>query len=140
MPAADWWLQGGSSVGLSSAVAQVWLVIIITIALGVAATWQRGNIFDAIVAVTCASLACWLVYWLLLVAPHALWPSAPSPSTAAREQSSSVKWALLLLIVVAVVYVLPFGALLGATGGWLGWGLHRLERRLWRSSSEKQQQ
>jgi hypothetical protein len=138
MPAEDWWVTGGSSVALSSVVVQLWLLIVITIALGMAAAWQRGNIFDAIVAVTCATLACWMVYWLLLVLPHAL--STPSPSTAAREQSSSVNRAVLLLILVALVYVLPFGALLGATGGWLGWGFHQLGRWLRRSSSPKQQQ
>jgi hypothetical protein len=138
MPAADWWLDGGSPVALSSVVAQLWLVIVITIAFGMAAAWQRGNIFDAIVAVTCAALACWIVYWLLLVLPHALW--TPAPSTVTHEQSYYVNWAILLLLLVAVVYVLPFGALLGATGGWLGWGLHRLERWLRRFSSSKQQQ
>jgi hypothetical protein len=140
MPAADWWLNGGSSVALSSVVAQVWLVIVITVALGMVAAWQRGNIFDAIAAVTCAALACWMTYWLLLVLPHALWPSVPSPSTAQHEPSSSVNWAALLLLLVGVMYVLPFGALLGAIGGWLGWGLHHLERRLRHSPSSKQQQ
>ena len=140
MPAADWWLKGGTPVALSSVLAQVWLVIVFTIALGMVAAWQRGNIFDAIVAVICATLACWMVYWLVLVLPHALWPSPPSAFTAAREQSYYVEYSLLLLIVVAVVYILPFSALLGAAGGALGWGLHHLERRRRRSASSKQQQ
>jgi len=133
MPAADWWFNRGTPVALSSEVAQAWLVIVFTIALGMVAAWQRGNIFDAIVVVICATLACWMVYWLVFVLPHLLWPSPPSPFTAAREQSYYVEYSLLLLIVVAVVYVLPFGALLGAAGGVLGWSLHQLERRLRKS-------
>ena len=140
MPAADWWFNRGTPVALSSVVAQVWLVIVFTIALGMVAAWQRGIIFDAIVVVICATLVCWMVYWLVLVLPHALWPSPPSPLTAVREQSYYVEYSLLLLIVVAVVYVLPFGALLGAAGGALGSGLHHLERRWRRSTSPKQQQ
>jgi hypothetical protein len=116
------------------------LLLIIATLTGIAAAWQgthtrgAGAILGAIVAVTCASLGAWLVYWATtLLPPLLIWRTTPPPPLE-PPLSYEVNLYIFILVVVSFIVVL-IGAAVGAVSGLFGWILSLLERQLQRSLS-----
>jgi hypothetical protein len=105
------------------------LLLLIALATGVAiASLSRPGsraIISAFVAVICVVWGSWLVYWAVVQLAPTLWP--PPPDTALPPQSHSFTADLYILLLVSFI-VVPLGALVGAVGSMLGYGLQWVAR------------
>jgi|GEM_PF-5871186 len=118
-----------------------WQLLLAVAALtGVAIAWRgahtrgAGAIIGAVIAVPCASLGAWLVYWATAFLPPLLiWRTTPPPPL---EPPLSYEVNLYLFILVLGSFiVLLIDAFVGLISGVFGWILYRLEQQLYRHLS-----
>src|SRR5262249_40177148 len=120
------------------------MLLIVAALTGLATAWHTARtrgaraVVDASVAVGCAVLATWLLYWtlaFLLPLLLALASSTPPPRYY-PSRSYQVTLYVLTLVVVAVI-VSAVGLGVGALTGAVGWALSTLTRQAQRSPTPR---